>query len=273
MDDGERAFGMRYGRWALVAGGSDGLGAAFAHELAARGMDCLLVARRPGPLADVAGRLRADHGVEVRTLSADLGEPDAAARLEAATADLDLGMLVLNAGSETTGALFHDAPYSEWSRLIQRNILFLTEALHRFGGRFRAQRRGALVAVGSEAAFGGGARGAMYTASKGYALNLCESLWAELRPHGVDVQTLLFKIADTPTLRTVLARKGIPVEATGAASPAELARLTLDALPHGPVFNFDEESADDPLTSMARRRARAELVSGKLDAFYAPAAS
>jgi len=263
-------FSEAYGAWALVAGGSDGLGLAFADEIAARGVNLLLVARRQGPLDAAADDLRGRHGIKVRTLSLDLGVADAARQLEAATADLDLGLVVFNAGAESSGALFHDAPYESWEALLQRNILFLTEGLYRFGGRLRAQRRGGLIVVGSDAAFGGGARGAMYTASKGYALNLCESLWAELRPYNVHVQTLLFKIADTPTLRDVLDRKNIPVEVTGAVSPVVLARSTIEALAEGPIFNFDEEAPDDSLTSMQLRRARTMEVSAKLEGFYAP---
>ncbi len=260
----------RYGRWALVAGGSDGLGAAFAEELAGRGMHCLLVARREQPLAEVAAGLRERHGVEVRTLSLDLGLAEAAARLETATADLDLGIVVFNAGAEASGEKFVDVPFGHWRDILQRNVMVLSEALHRFGARFYAQRRGGIVIVGSEAAFGGGARGALYTASKGFALNLGESLWAELAPQGVDVLTLLFKIADTPTLRGVLARKGIPIAVTGATAPELLAKATIEALPHGPVLNFDEAGPDDSLTSSAMRRTRTQGVSASLEAFYAP---
>ena len=265
------AFRARYGEWAVIAGGSDGLGAAFANGVAARGMNCLLVARRQAPLDAAAEAIRRDHGVAVRTLSLDLGAADAARRLCEATAELDLGLVVFNAGAEATGAHFLDAPFAEWRALIDRNILFLTEALHGFAGRMRAQARGGLIVVGSEAAFGGGARGAMYTASKGYALNLGESLWAELHPHGVDMLTLLFKIADTPTLRTVLARKGIPIELTGAVPTAALAEATLAALGNGPILNFDEGDPADPLTAAAPRRARIEQVSAALEGFYANA--
>lgn len=262
-------FPERYGAWALIAGGSDGLGAAFAREVAGRGMNCLLVARRQKPLDTVAAELSGRYGVEVRTLSLDLGAADAVSKLEKETAGIDLGLVVFNAGAEASGAFFNEAPFSIWRDLLQRNVLFLTEALHSFGNRFRGRGRGALIVVGSEAAFGGGARGAMYTASKGYALNLCESLWAELRPYGVDVQTLLFKIADTPTLRAVLERKGIPVEATGAVAVETLARETVVAIGDGPLFNYDEEAPDDPLTSNSLRRARVLNVSVALEGFYA----
>lgn len=270
MADTSISFGKRYGAWALIAGGSDGLGAAIADGLARRGMNCLLVARRAGPLEDTAAALRARYPVEVRVLTLDLAEADAAASLERAVAGIDLGMVVFNAGAEASGAKFIDAPYSDWTSVIQRNIGFLTDALYRFARKFAAQRRGALLIVGSEASLGGGARGAMYTATKGYALNLGESLWAELEPLGVDVLTLIFRIADTPMLRSVLARKGIPVEAVGAVPVADLAEATIDALGQGPVFNFDETSADAGLmTSAAVRRDRARGVSEALEGFYA----
>ena len=273
MADTGISFSKRYGAWALVAGGSDGLGAALADGLAGRGMNCLLVARRAGPLEETAAAIRAKYPVEVRVLSLDLAEADAAAALERAVAGIDLGMVVFNAGAEASGAKFIDAPYADWTSVIQRNIGFMTDALYRFARKFAAQRRGALLIVGSEASLGGGSRGAMYTATKGFALNLGESLWAELEPLGVDVLTLIFRIADTPMLRSVLARKGIPVEAVGAVPVADLAEATIAALGQGPVFNFDETPADaGQMTSAAVRRARARGVSDALEGFYAPAA-
>ncbi|MDB5737442.1 MAG: family NAD(P)-dependent oxidoreductase [Sphingomonas bacterium] len=266
----EPHYPKRYGAWALIAGGSDGLGAALSHELAARGMNCLLVARRAPVLDALAEELRAAHGVEVRTLSLDLSMSDAPAQLEAATAALDLGIVVFNAGAEASGSHFVDTPFADWLPTLQRNIVGLTDALHRFATHFRSQGRGGIVIVGSEAAFGGAARGALYTASKGYSLNLGESLWAELAPHGVDVLTLLFRISDTPMLRSVLARKGIPVEATGATPPAEIARATIAALPHGPVLNFDEASSPTGgnLASGVVRRENVQRVSAGMEGFY-----
>lgn len=258
------------GRWALVLGGSDGLGAAFADDLARRGMHCLLVARNADKLAATAQSVALRHGVNTQTLALDLGLADAVDRLAIATARLDLGLVVFNAGAEASGQLFIDAPMTQWRAVIDRNIGFLTSALHLFSQRFVAQGRGALLIVGSEAAFGGGARGALYTASKAYALNLGESLWAELKPLGVAVQTLLFKITDTPTLRTVLARKGIPIEATGAVAPEQLARATIDALFDGPVYNFDEEEHGEPSTTALGRRTRVAKVSLQLEGFYKP---
>jgi uncharacterized protein len=258
------------GRWALILGGSDGLGAAFADDLARRGAHCLLVARSADKLAATAQSISSRHDVSVQTLALDLGDADAVERLAAATDPIDLALVVFNAGAESSGQLFADVPIQQWRTVIGRNIGFLTDALHHYSQHFVKQGRGALLIVGSEAAFGGGARAALYTACKAYALNLGESLWAELQPLGVTVQTLLFKIADTPTLRSVLARKGIPVEATGAIAPDRLALATIDALFDGPVYNFDEEAAGASCTTAAGRRARVNDISAQLEGFYAP---
>lgn len=259
------------GKWAFITGGSDGLGLAFAADLAQRGMHCLLIARQEDKLARAAETVRA-LGVEARTLSLDLGAPDAVAQIAAATADLPLTLAVFNAGAEASGAAFVDRPYAHWATTIQRNVLFLTEALNHFGKRLAdsaaAGSPGGIIVVGSEAAFGGVGLSGIYTATKGFALNLCESLWAELAPRGVDVVTLLFKIADTPMLRETLARRGIPVEATGASDPVALARGTIEALGDGPVYNPDAVSPDDPVTSNAARRERVNAKTEQMKFFY-----
>jgi uncharacterized protein len=255
------------GSWAFVTGGSDGLGLALAEEVAARGLNCLLIARREGVLAAAAAKL-ARHNVEIRTLSLDLEAADAVERLAFATRDLPLTLAVFNAGAEASGDEFTAGDWEAWHSVIQRNIIFLTQALHYFGQRLRSTGGGGILVVGSEAAFGGVARTAVYSATKGYALNLCEALWAELEPHGVDVTTLLFGIADTPTLRRALARKGISIKTVNAVDPEKLARAAVTALGTGPVFNFDEADPDNSLTSAARRRERVVSKSEMMKLFY-----
>lgn len=262
-------FSKKYGPWALIVGGSDGLGAEFARHIAASGVNCILVARRLDVLETVAAELRADHGVEARTAVIDLEEDGAAAALAAATDDVDLGLVVFNAGADSSGSTFLGSPLEMWKRILRRNIDTLTEALYHFSTVLREKRRGGIVIVGSIAAMGGGARSGIYSATKGYALNLGESLWAELRSRGVDVLTLLFAIADTPTLRTVLERHDIPLESAHATPPAELARATLDAIAEGPTFVWGTDpDSPDSLMSPGRRRDRVNEVTKILDSFY-----
>ena len=93
-------FATKYGPWALVAGASDGVGAAFAEALAARGLNVVLLARRQAVLDEVAAGIRDRHGVETRTLAVDLAGPGAASAVADATADLEVGFLVYCAGAD-----------------------------------------------------------------------------------------------------------------------------------------------------------------------------
>lgn len=266
------SFFDRYGQWALVCGASEGTGADFALQLAAKGLNVVLVARRTDRLDALAADIRGAHGVDVRTLALDLCEPDAAARLQAFTAPLDLGLVVFNAGGDSVGGPFLQKPYAAWRTLTQRNIDFLTETTHGLATRFVARGRGGIVIVGSEAALGGTGRLAIYTATKGYALNFGESLWKELKPHGVDVLNVLIGATDTPKLRTVFARNGISPDIVPLTPSQEVARLGIARLGQAPTVVLNHlDAVGDPLVSADARRERIEAQSRFLDNFYGAA--
>ncbi len=94
-----------YGPWAVIAGGSEGVGSAFADSLARAGINLVLIARKSGPLEETANKVRA-HGVQVRTLSLDLLLPDAVAQIRQVTDDLEIGLLIFNAGANSYGHEF-----------------------------------------------------------------------------------------------------------------------------------------------------------------------
>jgi short-subunit dehydrogenase len=101
-------FAEKYGPWGIVLGGSDGIGAAFARALAARGINLVLVARREDVLEAFAKEVRGRYDVEVLTVPLDLARQDAMARLSAATAELEIGFLIANAGGDDYSAAFLD---------------------------------------------------------------------------------------------------------------------------------------------------------------------
>lgn len=265
----DRDFIVRYGPWALVSGASEGTGAEFALQAAAKGMNLILVARRPNKLEELAVRIRGTHAVEVVTQSLDLSLPGAARQLLLLGEGRDLGLVVFNAGGDSVGGRFLDSSFEAWRTLLQRNIELLTEACHGFATTFVRRGRGGLILVGSEAALGGTGRLSLYTATKGYALNFGESLWKELKPYGVDVLNLLIGATDTPKLRTVFAKFNLPPDAVPLASPAEVARVGLASLGQGPtvVLGVREDSVN-PLVSARLRRERVEYQSRFLDNFY-----
>src|SRR5690348_16639220 len=105
---GEFSFARRYGPWALIAGGSEGVGASFARRFAAEGINLVLVARKPEPLEAAKTALQAEFGIEVRTQALDLTALDAFDQIRASTDDLEIGMLVYNAGTDNKSKDFLD---------------------------------------------------------------------------------------------------------------------------------------------------------------------
>ncbi len=182
----KNAFLSRYGPWAMVAGGSQGLGASFADELAMRGLNLLLIARKQGPLEETAESIRAGRRVQVRTASIDLAGPGFLDKVEAASAGLEIGLLVCDAAQAHTGK-FLDADLESSLRILDTNCRAPLSLIHRFGGLMAQRGRGGIVVMSSLSAFWGSPYVAVYGATKAFLLNLSEALWKELGALGVDV--------------------------------------------------------------------------------------
>jgi short-subunit dehydrogenase len=186
VHDSARRFARRYGPWALVAGGSQGMGAAWAEALARQGLNLVLVARHPGPLAATAAAVRERFSVEVREVVADLSAPEVAETLETALEGLELGLLVYNAAVSHTGA-FLEAPEELYERLVAVNCRSALALCRRFAERFVKRGRGGILIMSSLAGLQGSPWVTAYGASKAFLINLGEGLAEELRPQGVDV--------------------------------------------------------------------------------------
>jgi short-subunit dehydrogenase len=138
-------FAGRYGPWALVLGGSEGIGECFARRIAAEGVHLVLVARRTAPLEALAASIRAAHGVEVRTAAIDLTADDVGARLAAATGDLEVGLVVYNAGATHGVPRFLDGPVEERLALVQLNCAGPVRVAHHFGARMVERGCGGMI--------------------------------------------------------------------------------------------------------------------------------
>lgn len=254
-------FAERYGRWAVIAGASEGTGRSFARLLAERGLDCILLARREAPLRALAQEIRAQTGRACIPESVDLAAPDALTQVVHAVGGREVGLFVANAGADPNGALFLDRDLKDWTALAQRNVLTTLQCCHHFAAPMRARGRGGLLLVNSGACYGGGSFMSVYAATKAFELCLAEGLWAELRPDGVDVLSLVLGQTDTPALRQLLADKGLPVPAN-LASPDAVAITGLERLAQGPVHNWgiDDVTAGYAPTSAAARRERVLAV-------------
>lgn len=225
---GAARFRARYGPWALVAGGSDGIGAEFARRLASLGLNLVIVGRRTEALAETATELQERHSVAVRTLSLDLSERDGLEELFEETIGLEIGLVVCNAAVSIIGP-FLEQPAEDHVRLLELNCRMPVLLSHEFGRRMSAAGRGGIVLLSSMAAFQGTVLSAHYAASKAYVRVLAEGLWAELRPYGVDVIASCPGTVRTPTfLRDEPASRPwatLPVMETGPTVTQTLAAL------------------------------------------------
>ena len=183
-------YAERYGKWALVLGGSEGLGRAVATELAARGMNVALAARRQGPLDDTARAISNAHGVQAKTITIDLAADDVVRVIEQGMGGDDVSFLVYNAAAEPFGE-FLDLEIDEHLWNIQVNIVAVTRVAHHFGRSMAQRGRGGLVLTGSLAGAAGLYSWVTYGAAKAYDQILGEGLWYEFKQRGVDACTFM----------------------------------------------------------------------------------
>jgi uncharacterized protein len=219
----------RYGPWALIVGGSEGVGAAFARKLAGAGFKLVLVARKPGPLDALAAEL-AGGGTEVRTISADMSTEASIDRVRTATDDLEVGLLIYNAGANSVQGNFVDLDPEVYRSVIGVNVIGQTEFAHHYGALMRERGRGGMILCGSTSGYMGSAWLAAYTASKAFSRIFSEALWAEGRALGIDVLHLTIGFTATPAM----ARLGYDLAA--AQAPEEVAQEGLDNIGNGPVW-------------------------------------
>ncbi|OBB73887.1 SDR family oxidoreductase [Mycobacterium sp. 852014-52144_SCH5372336] len=224
---------FRYGPWAVIAGGSEGVGAEFAHQLAHAGINLVLIARKPDPLEQTAEACRRS-GVAVRTLAVDLTAPDALECTAAVTGDVEVGLLIYNAGANTCSEHFLDADLADFHTVIDLNIGTMLAMVQHFGRPMRDRRRGGILLVGSMAGYLGSVRHTVYGGVKAFGRIFAESLWLELRDYDVHVLELVLGVTRTPAMERV----GLNFDMPGmrVADPADVAREGLEQLANGPVY-------------------------------------
>ena len=176
---------------ALITGASSGIGAVYADRLAKRGFDLLLVARDQARLEALAARLRAETGVKVEVLKADLtNRADLSVVENRLRDDASITLLLNNAGVAFTGTLA-EADSDGLDTLIQLNIVALTRLASAAAAGFGKQGRGAIINLGSVVAMMPETFNGAYAATKAYVLSLSQSLNAEVSPLGIQVQAVL----------------------------------------------------------------------------------
>lgn len=234
-------FAARYGPWALIAGASDGVGAAYASAVAERGVNVILLSRRQQVLDELAADIRGRWSVAARAVAVDLSEDSAADQIVEATDGLEIGTLMYCAGADPDFGTFLDLPIAAGEALVRRNCMTPLRLCHRFAAPMVERGHGALILVSSGAALAGSQRMVAYGATKAFDLLMAEGLWAELHGTGVDVLAPVLALTDTPALRRLLHQRGNLASADddtpipGAVTADEVVDDVLANLGNGPV--------------------------------------
>ncbi|WP_419849209.1 SDR family NAD(P)-dependent oxidoreductase [Candidatus Poriferisocius sp.] len=178
----------RYPGWSLVTGASSGIGQAFARHLAAQGMNVALVARTRDRLNEMANELSKQHSVSTTAITVDLADPTAAQHIseEMDSLGASVSVLINNAGFGSLGP-FHEADPERMIEMVDVNCRAVVDLAARFLPPMVQRGSGAMIVTASMGAYMAVPGSAVYAASKSFDLIFSESLWAELRPHGVDV--------------------------------------------------------------------------------------
>jgi len=213
-----------FGPWAVVTGASSGIGREFARQIAASGIHVVLVARREALLHEVGAEIEREFGVQYRVLRADLSEEGFMDQLIAATHDLDVGLVVSNAGTATPGE-FRKLDRDALVQLLRLNAQSHLEISHHFGRRLATRRHGGILLCGAMGADHGIPYVANDSASKAYVQTLGECLHIELAPLGVNVTVLIIG----PTQTAIIDKFGLAPEAM-PMKPMSVAQCVAEGL-------------------------------------------
>jgi short-subunit dehydrogenase len=256
-------FREHYGPTAVVTGASSGIGYEFAVQLAQAGLNLVLVARRIERLEKLAAELRS--GVKVTVCEADLSRSEAIATVMQACEGEDIGLLVSNAGFGMKGEHQHNDPQT-MDNMLGVNCHAPMQLCHRLIPHLLERGRGGIIVTSSVEGLMGFPWSVPYAASKAFTNSLCEGLWGELSPRGIDVLALCPGSTDTEAH----ALQGIDQsKLEGMMSAEEVARLALENIGSGPIFIAGEQNQEmfKAVTAMPRRDALLLMADNMKNAF------
>ncbi|XP_071694083.1 very-long-chain 3-oxoacyl-CoA reductase 1-like [Rutidosis leptorrhynchoides] len=184
----------KYGSWALVTGSTDGIGKAFAFELAKKGLNLILVGRNPNKLNDVSSEIQTKFPKTqiknvVFDLNGDLSE--GIKKISDLTEELDVGILVNNAGvSYPYARYFHEVDNELLNNLIKVNVEAISKVTQAVLSGMLKRKKGAIVNIGSGAStiIPSYPLYAVYAATKAYVEQFSKCLYVEYKNSGIDVQ-------------------------------------------------------------------------------------
>ena len=223
-------FKEKYGSWALVAGASEGIGAAFSEALAERGLNLILIARREKVLSELAQDLVSRYSIQVEEHIVDLGNSSSVRDL-ISSLDKEIGLLVYNAAYSPIG-YFKDVPVADLENIVSVNIQTPLLLIKTMTDSMIERKKGGIILMSSLSGIQGSPKIATYAASKSFNTILAEGLWHELKDLNVDVLACVAGAVRTPGYMNSASEKDAP----GTLDPNEVVKETLEALGSSPTL-------------------------------------
>lgn len=224
-----RDFQLKYGPWALVAGASEGLGAAYAEALAKRGLNIVLCARRLDKLEELAEFIKKSYPVQTQCIQLDLSELEKT-RQVIGDLDQEIGLMVYNAAFAPI-ALFKNQDSLAIQKTVDVNAKAPLLLIDMLGKKMIERKRGGIILMSSLAGLQGSPKIATYAATKAFNVVLAEGLWSEFKPLGVDVLACIAGAVRTPGYLASQNQKDAP----GTLNAEEVVEQALKALGKGPT--------------------------------------
>ncbi len=218
-------------RTALITGASGGIGEAFARNLAARGMNLVLVARTEAKLNALAEELQATHQIQATVIPLDLSDPNAVRQIETILAErhLAIDLLVNSAGFGTSGPFATIDPTREREEILV-NVLAIVDLCHLLVPAMIARGSGGIINLSSNTAFQPVPYMAVYAATKSFVLSFSEALHVELKDTGVHVLGLCPGPTNTEFFTNANARRVGQMVGKTMRSPEAVVETALKAL-------------------------------------------
>ena len=263
-----QSFSDVYGPWAIVAGGSQGIGAAFSREIARRRINLVMIGRRVPELEATAEDIRNRFAVQVKTFSIDLASESLPEQVSKLVSDHDVGLLVHNAAYSEIGHYLKTTLDSKLRHLAVncRAPMILTSLC---GERMAARGRGGMILMSSATSLRGTELLVSYAATKSFNTTLAEGLWQELQGYGVDVLGVVAGAVRTPNYSKTKPREN-RIDAT-AQEPDDLARRALDHLGAGhPIWfsSWQVRLSEILMNRLLTRRAGIRFLSATTRQLY-----
>lgn len=202
--------------WSLVTGASAGIGEEFARQLAAKQVNLVLVARRKDKLEQLAQDLENQYGIQTRTAVVDLMQQDFLENIEHACANIEITLLISNAGHSSHMGSFLKRNIEDIEQVLHFNTLVQVKLVHYFAKKMAIKQRGRIIMVSSIAGYGPIPYMAEYSSSKAYQLVFGEALHYELKKEGIDL--LVLSPGATKTERIHYGMEVGPVVSKGLAA-------------------------------------------------------